>query len=190
MVDTIATSAKKFGTVAKVLHWFTAFLIILTLLLSYGLIGPGWDAQHGEEKYLALTLHSGNGLLVLALTIFRLLWRRTHPVPPYPIDMPTWQKWASRTTVKALYFLLFYQPLVGIAQAVYFTEMDIVPYKLFNLTALAPSDEVAAQFFHAAHGVGGIALGLLVSLHIAAAFKHLLIDRDSVFQRMLPFGRV
>lgn len=102
----------------------------------------------------------------------------------------TWQKWASRTTVKALYFLLFYQPLVGIAQAVYFTEMDIVPYKLFNLTALAPSDEVAAQFFHAAHGVGGIALGLLVSLHIAVAFKHLLIDRDGVFQRMLPFGRV
>lgn len=87
MVDTIATSAKKFGTVAKALHWFTAFLIILTLLLSYGLIGPGWEAQHGEEKYLALTLHSGNGLLVLVLTIFRLLWRRTHPVPPYPIDM-------------------------------------------------------------------------------------------------------
>lgn len=190
MTQDATTQILKFGTVAKVLHWFTAFIIILTLLLSYGLVGPGWDAQHGTEKYLALTLHSGNGLLVLALTTFRLFWRQIHPVPPYPASMPRWQRWASRTTVKALYFFLFYQPIVGIAQAIYYTELDVVPFKLFNLTSLAPSSEQAAQFFHTAHAIGGISLGALVTLHIAAAFKHLLIDRDGVFQRMLPLGRV
>tara|TARA_R110002124_G_scaffold247631_1_gene412777 strand:- start:138 stop:710 length:573 start_codon:yes stop_codon:yes gene_type:complete len=190
MTSESKSEMKKFGGVAKTLHWFTAFIIILTLLLSYGLIGPGWDGQKGEEKYLALTLHSGNGILVLLLTSFRLWWRRVRGVPPYPVGMPAWQQWASRMTIKALYALLFYQPLVGIAQAIFYTEMNVVPFKLFNLTALAPSDERAAQVFHTLHAIGGIALGSLVLLHILAAFKHLLLDRDGVFQRMLPFGRV
>ena len=29
----------------------------------------------------------------------------------------------------------------------------------------------------------------LIALHVLAALKHLLIDRDRVFQRMLPGGR-
>lgn len=31
-------------------------------------------------------------------------------------------------------------------------------------------------------------LTVLVALHIAAALKHLLVNRDGVFQRMLPHG--
>jgi cytochrome b561 len=31
-------------------------------------------------------------------------------------------------------------------------------------------------------------LALLVGLHVAAAFKHLLVDRDGVMARMLPFS--
>jgi cytochrome b561 len=31
---------------------------------------------------------------------------------------------------------------------------------------------------------------VLVALHIAAALKHLLVNRDGVFQRMVPWGAV
>jgi cytochrome b561 len=31
-------------------------------------------------------------------------------------------------------------------------------------------------------------LALLVGLHVAAAFKHLLVNRDGVMARMLPFS--
>jgi len=36
------------------------------------------------------------------------------------------------------------------------------------------------------HGVTATLLIALIVIHVLAAFKHLLIDRDKVFQRMLP----
>ena len=39
------------------------------------------------------------------------------------------------------------------------------------------------------HGVTAALLIALIVIHVLAAFKHLLFDRDKVFQRMLPGRR-
>lgn len=182
-----ASGAATFTGTAKALHWITALLVLVAILFSFGLIGPGFENMGPEEKQQTLMIHTGNGIVVLALTLFRLHWRRTHTPPAYPASMPAWQKRASTFNVQALYALLLYQPIVGVLHAATYVEFDIAPYGVFTLTGLLSPDVDVTQVFHVLHAIGGILLGVLVTVHVAAAFKHLLIDRDRVFQRMIPF---
>ena len=47
-------------------------------------------------------------------------------------------------------------------------------------------DKVIYDFLQGIHGVTAVLLITLVVIHVAAALKHLLVDRDNVFLRMLP----
>ena len=38
--------------------------------------------------------------------------------------------------------------------------------------------------------VAGLVFAVLIVLHVAAALKHLLWDRDGVFQRMMPGAKM
>jgi len=183
-------TSEKFSSTAKWLHWVTALLVLVAILFSFGIIPPGFEAMPVDEKLQVLMIHSGNGIVVLLLTLYRIRYRRTHTPPAYPDTMPDWQKQASKWNVYGLYALLIYQPIVGMAHALTYVDGDVKPYGLINLTGLAPSDAALTQVFHVMHAIGGIALSVLLIVHVAAAMKHWLIDRDRVFQRMLPYGRV
>lgn len=185
-----AATSGKFDAVAKTLHWVTALLVLVAILFSFGIIGPGFEGMPREERLATLMVHAGNGILVLLLTLFRLYWRRGHTPPAYPATMPDWQKRASRWNVYGLYALLIYQPIIGISHAATYVDGSVWPYGLFNLTGLAPSDATITQVFHVMHAIGGIAISLLLIVHVGAAMKHWLIDKDRVFQRMLPYGKV
>ncbi len=185
-----AGGSEKFSGTAKTLHWVTALLVLVAILFAFGIIPPGFEGMPLDERLQTLMIHSGNGIVVLLLTFYRIHYRRTHTPPAYPDTMPDWQKRASKWNVYGLYALLIYQPLVGIAHATTYVDGDIHPYGLFNLTGLVPSDAALTQVFHVMHGLGGFALSALLIVHIAAAMKHWIVDRDGVFQRMLPYGRV
>jgi len=103
--------------------------------------------------------------------------------------MPLWQKRAAKITVWGLCALLIVQPLLGVAQAVTYVEFDVTPFRAFNLTALALSDGAVTHVFHVLHMIAGWLLALVLTANVIAAVKHLLIDRDKVFQRMWPFAR-
>ena len=47
--------------------------------------------------------------------------------------------------------------------------------------------EAMGTALYAAHELVGWTLAVLVALHIGAALKHWLIDKDGVIQRMSPF---
>jgi cytochrome b561 len=52
-----------------------------------------------------------------------------------------------------------------------------------------PVDPAWADALKATHKAAALALALLVLLHVAAALKHHLIDRDGLLRRMRPFQR-
>ena len=56
------------------------------------------------------------------------------------------------------------------------------------MAAEGPVRETAKQFF-GWHETLVWAMVVLVGLHVLAGFKHLLVDRDRVFQRMWPGRR-
>ena len=173
---------KKYDGVAMTLHWLMALSITVALILA-----PNIGDLPLAERKAELAAHSFNGLFAITLAVIRLWWRIKNPPPPYPDTMPEWQQKMAKGVTQGFYFMFFYMPLIGIGYAMTYQATEVEPLGLFNLS-IAPSD--AVEIFATLHWLGMIAFFTLLALHVGAALKHLIIDRDKIMQRMLPFTKV
>jgi cytochrome b561 len=87
-----------------VLHWLTAVLIVVNLLLGFF-----------QDSLFRGTvpLHKSIGLTVLVLGVARLLWRVAHPAPPLVPGMAVWERVLARANHVAFYLLIILLPLSG-----------------------------------------------------------------------------
>jgi cytochrome b561 len=99
--------------------------------------------------------------------------------------MPGWQQQASRISHALLYLCLIVMPLSGFA-ASQFTKFGVTYFGLFKIPPMGSEDKVIYDLLQGIHGTTSVLLVTLLVLHIGAALKHLVVDRDGVFQRMLP----
>jgi cytochrome b561 len=169
---------------AIALHWLTAVLVVANLLLGVAMV-PLPISPRKLEWYL---VHKSIGLTVLLLTSLRLLWRslRAHPAP---VPMPRWQRRAAALSHALLYVLLFAIPVSGwlysSATGVQVVYLGVVP-----LPSLVPKDRALGDVLRLVHVSLDALLFAVLCVHVAAAVKHHVIDRDAVLARMLPLGRV
>jgi cytochrome b561 len=61
------------------------------------------------------------------------------------------------------------------------------PIDMFGLFAIPPLAEIegAGKLARAVHGYAAWALAGLITLHVAAALKHLIVDKDATVARMV-----
>jgi cytochrome b561 len=128
--------------------------------------------------------HKWAGVVILALSVVRLLVRLRGPVPQ-DLAMPAWQRGAAHATHHALYLLFFAVPLVGWAYSSA-AGFPVVWFGVLPLPDFVPVDKQLADTLKELHELLAYALGALVLLHIAAALKHQLVDRDGLMERMWP----
>jgi cytochrome b561 len=175
-------SIQRYTKPAIAFHWLISVLVLC-------MIGLGWymgDIPRGTpERTFFFNLHKSIGVTVAILVLFRLWWRAKNPPPPLPAYIPGWQAQASRISHALLYLCLILMPLSGFA-ASQFTKYGITYFGLFKIPPMGWEDRDIYSLLQGVHGVTATLLVALVALHILAALKHLLIDRDRVFQRMLP----
>jgi len=105
--------------------------------------------------------------------------------PLLPSSVPAWQVQASKLSHALQYLCLILMPLSGFS-ASQFTKYGVTYFGLFKIPPMGWEDKVIYDFLHGIHGVTAGLLITLVLIHVAAALKHLLFDRDRVFLRMLP----
>lgn len=187
-----AADASRYTTVAIILHWMIAISII-------GLIGAGlWMVEaikKPETRALAFDvyqLHKSLGLTVLVLSVVRLLWRLAHPAPPLPAGMSSIERFGATFTHVAFYVLMIAMPLAGwvMVSASKFGLPTIV-FGLFEwphiawIAALEGKEPVEAAA-KSAHKYMGYGLAALLALHVGAALKHHVVNRDDVLARMVP----
>ena len=145
------------------------------------------DLPFSPDRLKLYNWHKWAGVLVLALSVIRLLWRLTHRPPPLPAPiaqaMPAWQRRAHHATHAALYLLFFAVPLLGWAYSSA-TGFPIVLFGVLPLPDWVPVNETLADALKPAHRYAAYALAALVLLHVAAALKHHVIDRDGLLWRM------
>lgn len=168
----------RYATPAVVLHWTLGLLIA-------GMLGLGWymmsiEDDPGSDRYF--NLHKSIGLLVLALVLVRLVWRLTHPPAALPGSVPTWEARLSLLTQRALYGCMLLMPVLGFVGALY-SKAGVRFFGLQLPAWVVPDHDIAERFF-GLHGALGWVIVALVLLHVAGGLKHLLLDRDGVFQRM------
>lgn len=165
-------------------------------VLIIGMLGVGkYMVGLDETDPLRFTLtqwHKTFGVLILLLAVLRLLWRLTHRAPAHPAKAPKWEHFAATFSHVAMYALLFIAPLTGwmLVSAsplnVDTLLFNVIPWPhlpwLHNLADKASAVARYQDFHEWATG----ALIALLLLHVAAAMKHHLIDKDNVLTGMLP----
>jgi len=169
---------------AITLHWLLALLIIGMLWLGFSLEDI---PRNTPARAFYVNLHKSFGVLALLLMLLRLAWRARHKAPAPPAGMSPWQARAASWTHGLLYLFMLVQALSGYLGSS-FGKFGV---KFFGvpLPQWAWESKGVQSVFNTIHEVAAVALLVLVVLHVLAAFKHLLIDRDQVFQRMWPGRR-
>jgi cytochrome b561 len=174
-----------YGGTAKALHWLVAALVLAGIAMGLTMVSlPGIT----PTKLRLFNWHKWIGVTVFALALLRLAWRLAHPAPPLPPSVPLWQRRAAALSHAALYVLLFALPLSG-----YFYSLaagfPVVYLGLVPLPEFIGPDPALKQPLVVLHHVFAWTMIALLALHVGAALKHRWVDRDGVFERMLPRRR-
>jgi cytochrome b561 len=140
------------------------------------------DLKASPFKIQVYHWHKWLGLTVLALMVIRIAWRATHAPPP-SLVVQRWQRWAAHTVHALLYLLLFALPLSGwlMNSAAGF---PLTWFGLFRVPPLMERDREAFEALEDVHETLALGVLLLAAVHVAAALKHALIDRDGTLGRM------
>ncbi|GGE12400.1 hypothetical protein GCM10011529_18450 [Polymorphobacter glacialis] len=178
----------RYSTVAIGLHWLTA-LIVLGNLVAGLLVGDMLDSGDPAQAALGgnvIMLHRSFGLTVLALTLFRIGWRIANPPPPLPAHMTRLEIIVARASHHGFYLLLLALPLSGWAMSS--ARLPLRPMSWFGIAEIPPLPLAPAfgSVFRQGHGVLGWLAIAMIALHVLAAVKHHVFDRDDLLARMLP----
>ena len=184
-------STVRYGSVAIALHWLIAAAILFMFWL-----GPFMASldETDPRQFPLFQLHKSIGLTILVLSVARLIWRLTNPVPDLPAHMPAWERMAARAVHYAFYVLMIVVPLFGWATVS--AAPIAVPTMWFGLFewpdlpvlgTLPRAQKIVTQGpLQATHAILAFSMMLLAALHVAAALKHHFRDRDQVLKHMLP----
>jgi cytochrome b561 len=179
----IENTEQKWGIVQQTLHWIVVLAVALQLIIGFNLWRMDPDDPQWERT---LPIHAGIGLVILALMLFRLYWRRKHAVPKLPDTLSPGEKALAHATHYGLYGLLIAMPIVG-----YFlvsSHGQPVPFFNAQLPALIGENVTLQYSLRGMHFLGAITLVLLLTMHVFAALRHAWSLRDGVMERMVPFS--
>jgi cytochrome b561 len=165
---------------ARVLHWITAAAILLMLPLGWASANE-WGGSWQDWLY---NLHRSIGAALIPIILVRVIYRITHPPLPLPEAIPPLQRLAAAGTHGALYALLLAQPVIGwIATSAYPAPIPV--FGLFELPPLWGANRPLSDRLFSLHAAFGIAIAIVVALHVAAACHHHFVRKDRVLQRMI-----
>ncbi len=175
------SSTTRYGGVALALHWVMAIMILGSILLGLYMV----ELELSPQKLKLYSWHKWAGVTLFGFAVIRVLWRWTHPAPPMPAGIPRWQNGVAHATHLAIYVLLFAIPLSGWLMSSAF-GFQVIYFGVLPIPDLLGKDKALAEQLKELHEILNMALWLLLLLHVVAALKHHLVDRDSVLHRMLP----
>ena len=172
---------QRYSRLSIFFHWLIALLIIVAFIVGSIMT----DLSFSPFKLKVFSWHKWIGVTILGLVALRLITRLFKGAPPYPSTMPAWQKNAAHWTHVLLYVLMFAVPLSG-----YFYTLaagyPVVYFGLFELPVLIPASPELKADLKMWHINLTKVLAAAFFIHVAAALKHALIDKDGMFRRMLP----
>ncbi|MDQ2067713.1 cytochrome b/b6 domain-containing protein [Xinfangfangia sp. CPCC 101601] len=178
-------SAVSYGRTARLLHWLTALLMLITFPL--GLIANALPYDSSEAlalKAQVFSVHKTLGVTLFFVALIRILWALSgeKPRPLHPERRV--ESFLAELVHWALYLALVLVPLSGWAHHAASTGFAPILWPFGqDLPLIAKSPELAKSLGHAHVIFTKLLLGALV-LHIAGVVKHVLIDRDATLARM------
>lgn len=176
---------RRYSNVAVAFHWITVLLVVTQATLGFAFAE---FLPRGPARAEVFTWHKTIGPLILLITLARLWYRLKNPAPPFPTQLPHWERIAAVWNHRLFYFLLIAMPLVGLTaisggadepttQLVGGIPLPLIP------GVSEQTGELAGEI----HEIAAYVLVALIGIHIAAALKHQFFDHWRVAGRMPPF---
>jgi cytochrome b561 len=179
----IENTEERWGVVQQTLHWVVVAAVAIQLYVGFTL----WELPPDDPQFAQLVpLHATSGIVIFLLMAFRLYWRRTHPIPKLPDTLTPTQKQLAQATHRTLYFLLLAMPVIGYMLINSFGKP--VPFFQWELPAIIGENQGMQYSLQRLHAASGVALLLVLAVHISAALRHAWSLRDGVMERMAPFA--
>ncbi len=99
----------RYSNTAVALHWITVVLVLLQAYLgfTFGLSEP---SPARDEIFI---WHKSVGVVILIAALVRLAYRWKNPPPPFPPELPAWERAAAVWNHRLFYALLIAMPIVG-----------------------------------------------------------------------------
>lgn len=202
--------SSRYGSVSQSLHWVTAALVIVLLVM-----GNVFDIETDDPRSALFFWHSSLGVLVFILAVARIGWFLFSRPPALPQSTSRSFRALARGTHIAFYALLFALPVSGwlaaSSEGASVPVFGIAVIPAWGEAARSPANSAAAARelqpsaaaarnmrqasddaekaeggFEELHEILGNVLLALVGLHVLAALKHHFMSHDEVLRRMLP----
>jgi cytochrome b561 len=172
----------RYTSVAIALHWIITVLIVLQFVFAW----TSEDLPKAQQMQV-MGWHMANGLLILALSIFRVIWRVANPAPSFVKTLRPWESRLASIVHGLFYFLIVAIPLFGWSMVSGSPRGGPVSFfGLFYVPRLPlPQAKPIHENFAMLHEAFAWALLALLALHVLAALKHQFLDRDGTMRRIL-----
>jgi cytochrome b561 len=181
-IDTVVMSSPaRYERTAVVLHRIVALLIIALIAAGWYMVGI---PKNTPERAFFFNLHRSLGIVTAIFIVMLIVWRIRHVAPLLLFAMPKREGMAGNLNHHPFYVLMVLVTLTG-----YLTSsFSGYGLKLFGIALPHWGWEDAAlrDDFTAVQRITALIFAVLIAIHISAALKHLLFDKDGVFQRVLP----
>lgn len=167
-----------YGKVAKFLHWTMAILILLNYFLGLTL-----------EKSSLYNFHKQTGLTILLLAIIRIIWRIIDQYPAPIKSLSMMERSGAKLGHLSLYLFMLSVPLSGILM-VNAHGYELSFWGVYTLpTFIEMQSKSGGHVFAEIHEILANSMMAIIGIHLLAALKHHLVDKNEVLLRMIPFSR-
>ena len=169
-----------YGGISRANHWIVS-------LAFFGMLAVGFYLEYGgltrEAKGPIMALHKATGTVLLLVVAWRVIWRIRKGFPAPVPGVAAWQATTSRLVHGGLLFAIMLMPLSGVLRSL----LGGRPIDVYGLFLIPPLGEVegAGDLFGLVHTVTAYTLVVLITLHVAAALKHAVVDKDATLARMV-----
>ncbi|MBL8549974.1 MAG: cytochrome b/b6 domain-containing protein [Hyphomonadaceae bacterium] len=179
----LANTRESYGWIAIALHWIAAIGVLLMFYYGFQAAGAG-DAGDRAARRLWMGLHISTGATLFLFFAARIIWAYAQPRPVKP-PQARWLNILSSATQHLLLLALLIQIISG-PLAVWSGGRAINVFDVVSLPSpFAAENEGVHEAAELAHLIGRIILFWLIPLHVLGALKHVVLDRDGAFRRML-----
>jgi cytochrome b561 len=172
-----------YGWISIALHWLTAAIVLTMWTIGSMSQAAGRESDPGLEH-----LHTTIGMTAYALLWGRIIWRFTvgHPGP-----LPR-QSAFLFSIAKCFHFLLLAAIGVMLLSGPLVVWSAGEAIHVFALTAPSPLGKLPGMHhvLRSVHGFTASFILLGIGLHVLAVFKHVILNRDGTFDKIMIAGRI
>jgi len=174
----------RYSNIAVTLHWLTAALVVTQVVIGFTF----HNMERGPDRMELFTWHKTVGATILILALLRLAYRLINRPPPFPEELPRWERLAAVWNHRAFYFLLIALPLTGLIAVSGKTDGWFTPLVGgIPLPTVPGISEDGGELSGGVHEVLVFTTLALLVLHIGAALKHQFFVPNRAAGRMPPF---